>query len=140
MKERYDNIDEYIRDLQAEIRQNDQCANHYYNLGVALLSKGDFVEAESAFLDAVRNSPHLAEAYIQLGGICMQRGDLEGCLRYNHEAANCRAKGVMQSLRKSLLQFVFSGSSVRRWNDKLRPVELYEEDKQAHKMITAFLL
>ena len=92
MKERYDNIDEYIRDLQAEIRQNDQCANHYYNLGVALLSKGDFVEAESAFLDAVRNSPHLAEAYIQLGGICMQRGDLEGCLRYNHEAANCRAK------------------------------------------------
>ena len=78
MKERYDNIDEYIRDLQAEIRQNDQCANHYYNLGVALLSKGDFVEAESAF--------------IQLGGICMQRGDLEGCLRYNHEAANCRAK------------------------------------------------
>ena len=31
----------------------------------------------------------------------------------------------MQSLRKSLLQFVFSGSSMRRWNDKLRPVELY---------------
>ena len=46
----------------------------------------------------------------------------------------------MQSLRKSLLQFVFSGSSMRRWNDKLRPVELYEVDKQAHKMITAFLL
>ena len=92
MKERYDDIDEYIRDLQAEISRNDQCANHYYNLGVALLSKGDFVEAESAFLDAVRNSPHLEEAYIQLGGICMQRGDLDCCLRYNHEAANCRAK------------------------------------------------
>lgn len=46
----------------------------------------------------------------------------------------------MQSLRKSLLQFVFSGSSMRRWNDKLRPVELYEVDKQAHKMITAFFL
>ena len=29
---------------------------------------------------------------------------------------------------------------MRRWNDKLRPVELYEVDKQAHKMITAFLL
>lgn len=46
----------------------------------------------------------------------------------------------MQSLRKSLLLFVFSGSSMRRWNDKLRPVELYEVDKQAHKMITAFFL
>ncbi len=43
-------------------------------------------------------------------------------------------------IRKSLLQFVFSGSSMRRWNDKLRPVELYEVDKQAHKMIAAFLL
>lgn len=29
---------------------------------------------------------------------------------------------------------------MRRWNDKLRPVELYEVDKQAHKMITAFFL
>ena len=40
----------------------------------------------------MRNSPHLAEAYVQLGGICLERGDLEGCLRYNEEAANCRAK------------------------------------------------
>lgn len=46
----------------------------------------------------------------------------------------------MTKIRKSLLQFIFSGSSMRRWNDKLRPVELYEIDKQAHKMITAFLL
>ncbi len=29
---------------------------------------------------------------------------------------------------------------MRRWNDKLRPAELYEVDKQAHKMIVAFLL
>ncbi len=29
---------------------------------------------------------------------------------------------------------------MRRWNDKLRPAELYEIDKQAHKMIVAFLL
>ena len=38
MKDRYDDIDEYIGDLQAEIRTNDQCATHYYNLGVALLA------------------------------------------------------------------------------------------------------
>lgn len=46
----------------------------------------------------------------------------------------------MPSIRKSLLQFVFSGSSMKRWNDKLRPVELFEIDKQAHKMIVAWAL
>jgi putative hydrolase of HD superfamily len=37
-------------------------------------------------------------------------------------------------------EFIFSGASMRRWNDKLRPVELYEVDKQAHKMIVAWML
>ncbi|MGN0008465.1 MAG: tetratricopeptide repeat protein [Desulfovibrionaceae bacterium] len=92
MKDRYDDIDEYIADLKAEIAQNEQCATHHYNLGLALLSKRDFMAAEESFLEAVRNSPHLAEAYVQLGGICLKRNDLEGCLRYNEEAANCRAK------------------------------------------------
>ena len=46
----------------------------------------------------------------------------------------------MRSIRKSLLQFVFSGADMRRWNDKLRHTELFELDKQAHKMIVAFLL
>ncbi|MBO6003074.1 MAG: phosphohydrolase, partial [Mailhella sp.] len=46
----------------------------------------------------------------------------------------------MRSIRKSLLQFIFSGANMRRWNDKLRPAELFELDKQAHKMIVAFLL
>lgn len=44
------------------------------------------------------------------------------------------------NLRKSLLQFVFSGSYMKRWNDKLRLMELIEIDKQAHKMIVAWLL
>lgn len=92
MKERYDDIDEYIADLQEEIKKNEKCANHYYNLGLAFLAKRDFVAAEEALLKAVGNSPRLAEAYVQLGGICQQRGDLEGCLHYNEEAANCRPK------------------------------------------------
>ena len=74
MKQRYDDIDEYIADLKMEIAANEQCANHHYNLGLALLSKRDFVGAEEALLNAVRNSPHLAEAYVQLGGICLERG------------------------------------------------------------------
>lgn len=46
----------------------------------------------------------------------------------------------MSSIRKGLLQTVFSGAYMKRWNDKLRPAELYEVDKQAHKMIIAWLL
>jgi putative hydrolase of HD superfamily len=46
----------------------------------------------------------------------------------------------MGTIRKSLLQMIFSGSFMRRWNDKLRPFELWEVDKQAHKMIIAWVL
>ena len=46
----------------------------------------------------------------------------------------------MSAIRKSLLQLTFSGASMRRWNDKLCPVTLYEIDKQAHKMIVAWML
>ncbi|MEG2172415.1 MAG: HD domain-containing protein [Desulfovibrionaceae bacterium] len=46
----------------------------------------------------------------------------------------------MLQIRKSLLQLVFSGSYLLRWNDKLRPVELWEVDKQGHKMILACVL
>ncbi len=46
----------------------------------------------------------------------------------------------MPAIRKSLLQFVFSGAYMKRWNDKLRPMELAEVDKQGHKMLVAWLL
>lgn len=46
----------------------------------------------------------------------------------------------MAGIRKSLLQLIFSGSFMKRWNDKLRPMELLEVDKQAHKMIVAWML
>ncbi|MCG8529568.1 MAG: HD domain-containing protein [Desulfovibrionales bacterium] len=46
----------------------------------------------------------------------------------------------MSSIRKGLLQTVFHGAYMKRWNDKLRPAELYEVDKQAHKMIIAWVL
>ena len=52
MKQRYDDIDEYIADLKMEIAANEQCANHHYNLGLALLSKRDFAGAEEALLIA----------------------------------------------------------------------------------------
>lgn len=46
----------------------------------------------------------------------------------------------MPVIRKSLLQLTFSGAYLLRWNDKLRPMELTEIDKQAHKMLLACVL
>lgn len=43
-------------------------------------------------------------------------------------------------IRKNLLQLVFSGACLWRWNDKLRPVQLAEIEKQAHKMLVACAL
>ena len=46
----------------------------------------------------------------------------------------------MVSVRKSLLQLLFAGSFMKRWNDKHRSMDLVEVDKQAHKMMVAWML
>jgi len=43
-------------------------------------------------------------------------------------------------IRKALLLKIFNAAYMQRWNDKVRPVELVELDKQAHKMIIAYFL
>jgi putative hydrolase of HD superfamily len=43
-------------------------------------------------------------------------------------------------IRKPLLLKIYDAASMQRWNDKIRPVELIELDKQAHKMIIAYVL
>ena len=43
-------------------------------------------------------------------------------------------------LRKPLLLKIFDAANMQRWNDKIRPVELRELDKQAHKMLIAYLI
>jgi len=41
---------------------------------------------------------------------------------------------------KAFIQKLFNAAYMQRWNDKYHPVEFTELDKQAHKMIIAFLL
>jgi putative hydrolase of HD superfamily len=43
-------------------------------------------------------------------------------------------------VRKALILKLFDAAFMQRWNDKIRPVELIELDKQAHKMIIAYVL
>ena len=85
------NSDAYIAKLKSQITDNTECGTNHYNLAVALMGKQEYDEAEKALHDAVDCSPNLAEAYVLLGGICLQRGDVEGCLRYNRYAVKARA-------------------------------------------------
>lgn len=43
-------------------------------------------------------------------------------------------------ITKEFILEIFSAAGMRRWNDKIRPVELMELDKQAHKMTIAYFL
>jgi putative hydrolase of HD superfamily len=43
-------------------------------------------------------------------------------------------------IRKSLLLRIFDAAYMQRWNDKIRPLDLVELDKQGHKMIIAYIL
>ncbi|SLM29753.1 Putative selenocysteine protein (fragment) [Desulfamplus magnetovallimortis] len=85
------NADEYIEKLRQQLKHNTECGTTHYNLAVALMGKKDYDAAEQSLHDAVEASPNLAEAYVLLGGLCLQRNDLEGCLRYNKHAVKARA-------------------------------------------------
>ncbi len=43
-------------------------------------------------------------------------------------------------VKKSLLLKIYEAASMQRWNDQIRTIEITELDKQAHKMITAYIL
>lgn len=43
-------------------------------------------------------------------------------------------------IKRNLVELLFKGFSIERWNDKLRPIELNQMDKHAHKMMIAYCL
>ncbi len=86
------NVDEQIASLRLALSKNTECGTTHYNLAVALMGKQEYVEAENELHEAIDCSPSLAEAYVLLGGICLQRKDLEGCYRYNQNAVKARAE------------------------------------------------
>jgi putative hydrolase of HD superfamily len=48
--------------------------------------------------------------------------------------------GVKIMLTKGIIDRLFEAASIQRWNDHVRPVKFTELDKQAHKMIIAYVL
>ena len=43
-------------------------------------------------------------------------------------------------ITKDLIIRIFSAANILRWNDHVRPFDFVELDKQAHKMIIAYIL
>jgi tetratricopeptide (TPR) repeat protein len=89
--EKAKNAQEYIAQQRMLLASNEGCGTTHYNLAVALLGIKQYEEAEKELLEAISCSPNLAEAYVQLGGIRLQQGDMDGCLAYNQKAVKTRA-------------------------------------------------
>ncbi len=43
-------------------------------------------------------------------------------------------------ITKDLILRIFSAANILRWNDHIRPFDFSELDKQAHKMIIAYII
>lgn len=46
----------------------------------------------------------------------------------------------MGALNQKLIELIYDAASIRRWNDQVNPMDFTELDKQAHKMIIAYVL
>ncbi|MFA6931864.1 MAG: HD domain-containing protein [Lentisphaeria bacterium] len=46
----------------------------------------------------------------------------------------------MAPLNQKLIELIYDAASIRRWNDQVNPMDFTELDKQAHKMIIAYVL
>ncbi|MDJ0811736.1 MAG: tetratricopeptide repeat protein, partial [Desulfobacterales bacterium] len=86
----FKNAEEYIAAHRKMLAGNPDCGTTHYNLAVALMGQGKIEEAEKELLEAIECSPTLAEAYVQMGAICLKRGDLEGCLDWNKRGVKMR--------------------------------------------------
>ena len=120
------NAEEYIANLRAQLTENSECGTTHYNLAVALMGQQEYDKAEQALHDAVDCSPNLAEAYVQLGGIALQRGDLEGCLDWNKRSIHARAGfaeghanvGFVHMQMGNVEEAIPSLEKAIRWNPK----------------------
>jgi tetratricopeptide (TPR) repeat protein len=120
------NVQEYIASQKSAIATNPECGTSHYNLAIGLLGLKKYEEAEKELITAVECSPNLAEAYVQLGGICLQRGDIEGCLKYNKMAVKSRAGfaegygniGFAQLQLGNIEEAISALEKAIRWNPK----------------------
>jgi tetratricopeptide (TPR) repeat protein len=69
--------EQVVTELRKVLAENTGCAMTHYNLGIALVKLRQWDDAALEFVAAIAESPELAEAYINLSGICFQKGEME---------------------------------------------------------------
>lgn len=69
--------EQVVTELRKILAENPGCAMTHYNLGIALIKLHQWDDAAVEFLAAIVESPELAEAYINLSGICFHNGEME---------------------------------------------------------------
>ncbi len=89
-KPQYTTPHEHIAELRQALASNPDCGTTHYNLAVALMSLQRYAEAEEELYRAIDCSPTLAEGYAMIGGLCLRRGDMDGCLVWNQRAIKAR--------------------------------------------------
>jgi tetratricopeptide (TPR) repeat protein len=120
------NVQEFIDHQRAAVAANPECGTSHYNLAIGLLGLKKYEEAEKELFLAIECSPNLAEAYVQLGGICLERGDMEGCLKFNKQAVKSRAGfaegygniGFAELQLGNMDEAIFALEKAIRWNPK----------------------
>jgi len=120
------NVQEFIDNQRAAVAANPECGTSHYNLAIGLLGLKKYEEAEKELFSAIECSPNLAEAYVQLGGICLERGDMEGCLKFNKLAVKSRAGfaegygniGFAELQLGNMDEAIFALEKAIRWNPK----------------------
>ncbi len=79
-----------IQRLEDRLKENPDCGITHYNIGVNYLALRNMEKAKDYFKEAIKKDQDIAEAYVQLGGIAMNEGDLDGCFSYNDMASKIR--------------------------------------------------
>jgi tetratricopeptide (TPR) repeat protein len=119
-------VHEFIARQRMAVAQNPECGTSHYNLAVGLIGLKQYEEAERELMAAVQCSPTLAEAYVQLGGICLAKGDLDGCLAWNQKAIHARAGfsegwgniGFVHLQKGEVEKAIYALEKAVRWNPK----------------------
>jgi tetratricopeptide (TPR) repeat protein len=83
---------EYIQEQVRTLASSPECGTTHYNLAIGLIKEQKWDEAFEELMAAVNECPTLGEAYVALGGISMNRGDLNACINFNKRAIAARPK------------------------------------------------
>lgn len=83
-------FEEHVTETKKQLEEHPEDGRVRYNWACILIAQGKYDEAEEELKKAVQLQSELAEAFVQLGGLAMRKGDLNLCLSYNQQAAKVR--------------------------------------------------